>query len=142
MAATRGKLRVLVVDDNRDAADTLTKLVKVWGYEVQAAYDASALDLVPTIEPDVILLDIAMPKVDGIRVARAIRELRNADEILLIAVTGYHDEARRTLATEAGVDHYLIKPVDPSVIQKLLEMHDQELDGSPTRKTRQTRRKK
>jgi CheY-like chemotaxis protein len=131
----------LVVDDNRDAADTLTKLVKAWGYDVQAAYDASAIDLVSTIEPDVILLDIAMPKVDGIRVARAIRELRNDDKILLIAVTGYHDEARRTLATEAGVDHYLIKPVDPSVIQKLLEMHALELGGPEKRKKRQTREK-
>jgi DNA-binding response OmpR family regulator len=113
-------LRVLVVDDNRDTADSLAVLVRMWGHEVQAAYNGSAIHAVPVFKPDVIVLDIGLPKMDGNSMARRVRQQAGAGDTLIIAVTGYHDEARRLLSTEAGVDHYLIKPVDPRVLEKLL----------------------
>jgi DNA-binding response OmpR family regulator len=115
-------LRVLVVDDNKDAADSLGKLVQLWGHEVRTAYDASALDLVGTFQPDAVLLDIGMPRMDGNCMARRMREQGPSSNMLIVAVTGYHDEANRMLSKDAGVDHYLIKPVDLSVLEKLLVM--------------------
>lgn len=113
-------LRVLVVDDNRDAADSLAMLTKMWGYEVEVGYDGAAIERVPIFKPDAVLLDIAMPKLDGNRFARQIRERPESQGTLVIAITGFHDEARRMLSKEAGIDHYLIKPVDPTVLKKLL----------------------
>lgn len=115
-------MRVLVVDDNKDAADSLSRLVQLWGHEVQTAYDASAVSLVPTFQPDAILLDIGMPRMDGNTMARQMRQHEAARKMLIIAVTGYHDEATRGLSKEAGIDHYLIKPVDLTVLEKLLLM--------------------
>jgi DNA-binding response OmpR family regulator len=120
MNANGRNLRVLVVDDNRDTADSLAMLVQMWGHEVQAAYNGSAIDAVPVFKPDVIVLDIELPKMDGNSMARRLREQKCYDDMLIIAVTGYHDEARRLLSAEAGIDHYLIKPVDPRVLEKLL----------------------
>jgi two-component system CheB/CheR fusion protein len=117
-------LRVLVVDDNRDAADSLAMLCKMWGYEVRSAYNGSAINMVPVFKPDVIVLDIAMPKMDGNKMAKQVREDDAHKETLIIAVSGYHDDANRMLSKQAGIDHYLIKPVDPSVLEKLLLMKD------------------
>lgn len=119
---TGRKLRVFVVDDNRDAADSLAMLVQLWGHDVERDYDGSAIPRIQAYRPDVILLDIGMPKMDGNLVARRLREDNDHKQTLIIAVTGYHDEARRLFAKEAGFDHYLIKPVDPSVLEKLLLM--------------------
>lgn len=120
MTANGHNLRVLVVDDNRDTADSLAILVGMWGHEVRTAYDGSAIHDVPKFQPDVIVLDIGMPKMDGNSVARQLRQQACYDATLIIAVTGYHDEARRMLSRDAGFDHYLIKPVDPRVLEKLL----------------------
>ena len=120
MTAHGRNLRVLVVDDNRDAADSLTVLVGMWGHEVRTAYNGSAIHAVPVFQPDVIVLDIGMPKMDGNSMARLLRQQECYDDTLIIAVTGYHDEARRLLSREAGIDHYLIKPVDPRVLEALL----------------------
>lgn len=119
---TARNLRVFVVDDNKDAADSLAMLVQLWGHDVERGYDGSALQRIQAYRPDVILLDIGMPKMDGNRIARTLREDKHHQSALIIAVTGYHDEARRLFAKEAGFDHYLIKPVDPSVLEKLLFM--------------------
>jgi two-component system CheB/CheR fusion protein len=119
---TAKPLRVFVVDDNRDAADSLAMLVKLWGYDVACGYNGSALRQLQAFAPDVVLLDIGLPKMDGNSITRTLREDPNYSNTLIIAVTGYHDEARRLFAKEAGFDHYLIKPVDPSVLEKLLIM--------------------
>ena len=132
MTTPRRVLRVLVVDDNRDATDSLTMLCKMWGYDVHSGYDGSAIDAVPVFKPDVIILDIAMPKLDGNAFARQVRALEGNNDTLIIAVSGYHDEAHRQLSKEAGFDHYLIKPVDPSVLEKLLLMKDLTTRGEPT----------
>src|SRR5688572_24403165 len=125
-------LRVLVVDDNRDAADSLAMLCTIWGHEVRSAYNGSAIQMVPVFLPDVIVLDIAMPKMDGNKMAKQVRAQDQFKETLIIAVSGYHDEANRLLSREAGIDHYLIKPVDPSVLQKLLVMKHMNLRGATT----------
>jgi CheY-like chemotaxis protein len=113
-------LRVLVVDDNKDAADSLSRLMLLWGHEVRTAYDESALDLVTVFQPDVVLLDIGMPRMDGGTMAPRIRQRSNVAKLLIIAVTGFHDESTRKLSKEAGMDHYLVKPVDLSALEKLL----------------------
>lgn len=120
MTASESTLRVLVVDDNRDAADSLSLLVKLWGHDVRTAYNGTAVTLAPVYKPDVILLDIGMPKLDGNNMTRQLRQRTDFKDTLFIAVTGYQDEANRLLSHEAGFDHYLIKPIDPGVLEKLL----------------------
>jgi CheY-like chemotaxis protein len=113
---------VLVVDDNRDAADSLARLIQLWGYEVRTGYNGSAVALVPEFKPDVICLDLAMPRMDGNSMARYLRQQDGNLGILVIAITGYHDEARQLLSKEAGIDHYLVKPIDPRVLEQLLKI--------------------
>ena len=121
MAKTTG-LRVLVVDDNKDAADSLSRLIQLWGHVVRTAYDESAVDLIPTFQPEAVLLDIGMPRMDGTHMARHIRQKSSSKGVLIVAVTGFHDETIRKLSREAGFDHYLVKPVDLSVLEKLLSI--------------------
>lgn len=115
------RLRVLVADDYADAADSLALLVKMWGHHVWTAYAGpEALALALAHLPDVLLLDVAMPGADGYSLARAIRQMPFLRGALLVAVTGYADERHRQLGLEAGFDHYLAKPVPPSVLEDLL----------------------
>src|SRR5262245_3781424 len=111
----RHPLRVLVVDDTRDAADTLALLVRIWGHQPLVAYDGpTALDLARTQAPDVALLDIGLPGgMDGYEVARRIRRLPGLDKVVLVAVTGYGREEDITRCQAAGIDHHFVKPVDP-----------------------------
>jgi signal transduction histidine kinase/ActR/RegA family two-component response regulator len=112
--------RVLVVDDNRDAAVSLGKLLGVLGAEVQVAHDGpSALAVVPTFRPNVVLLDIGMPGMNGYEVARRIREQPVGRNLMLIALTGWGQEQDRRLASEAGFDHHLLKPADVSALKSL-----------------------
>jgi CheY-like chemotaxis protein len=111
---------VLVVDDDRDAADSLAMLVKIWGYDARLAYNgATALRSALAGPPDVVLLDIGMPQMDGFRFANMMRQQARLADALLIAVTGYADSAHREL-WEAMFDSYLVKPVDPSTVKELL----------------------
>jgi DNA-binding response OmpR family regulator len=112
-------LRVLVVDDNRDAADTSSILVELWGHDVRVAYSAeSAIESVATFQPDVFLLDVGLPRMSGNELAQRFR--RWFREALLVAVTGYADADHRVLGEESGFDLYLAKPVAPSVLETLL----------------------
>jgi CheY-like chemotaxis protein len=114
-------LRVLVADDNQDAADSLSMLVEMWGYEVRQAYDGMAVLAITSVyEPDVMLLDVAMPKLDGLELARKLRRQSRFKDTLLIAITGYADEAHRLLCVEAGFDQHLGKPVEPLYMEQLL----------------------
>ena len=127
MTANSKNLRILVVDDNQDGADSLARVIRLWGHDVHTAYDESAVDLATSLRPDVILLDVAMPRMDGHRVARSIRERSPAGGPLIIAITGFHDETSRQRAHDAGFDHYLIKPVDLTTLGKLL--HNKQQSG-------------
>jgi two-component system CheB/CheR fusion protein len=113
--------RVLIVDDNRDATETLVDLVTLWGHDVQSALDGpSALRLVGEFRPDTVLMDISMPGMDGYEVARKVRSLPHLAGVFLIAVTGYGQEQDRRRAKEAGFDYHLTKPVCLDSLHSLL----------------------
>jgi CheY-like chemotaxis protein len=110
----RGALRVLVAEDKEDTAAMLSMLPSLYGYEVEVAPDGpSALRGVQASQPDVVLLDIGLPKVDGWQVAKQIRQLNIAKRPLLIAMTGHGTQ-------EAGIDFHLVKPVDMADLDKVL----------------------
>jgi signal transduction histidine kinase/ActR/RegA family two-component response regulator len=114
------KGRVLVVDDNRDAAQSLGMLLKLLGAEVRIVNDGpSALAILPIYRPSVVLLDIGMPGMDGYEVARRIRQQSEWRELMLIALTGWGQEDDRHRTAEAGFDHHLIKPADITALQTL-----------------------
>ncbi|HUQ25716.1 MAG TPA: response regulator [Burkholderiales bacterium] len=115
-------LRVLVADDNRDAADSLQRILAHFGHEVRVAYDgAAALRVGQEFQPRIAVLDIGMPGTDGYEVARAFRK-KLGGEVKLVALTGWGQEADRRRALEAGFDHHLTKPVDPGALNDLLLM--------------------
>jgi PAS domain S-box-containing protein len=117
-----GSRRVLVVDDNRDAAESLTVLLELWGHEVRIANDGpQALALAMDYQPDTVLLDIGLPGMDGYEVAKLLRELPGGESMSLLAVTGYGQDEDRRRSEEIGFCHHLIKPVDPARLQSLLE---------------------
>jgi CheY-like chemotaxis protein len=121
IADSKRMLRVLVVDDNRDAADSLSRLVYLWGNDVRTAYSgAAALEMMVALKPHVVLLDLSMPRIDGCQVARQLRQRTAFANTLLIAITGWTDQPHRLLCNEAGFDHYLIKPIDFDDLQVLL----------------------
>jgi CheY-like chemotaxis protein len=114
-------LRVLVVDDNRDAADTLRILLQLWGHEVQVAYDGqAALDLARTFGPQVALLDVQMPRLHGGEVARRLRQVAGLEGIFIVATTGSKEGDRRFAAYRRLFDAYLQKPYDPMRLEGLL----------------------
>lgn len=116
-----GKRRVLVVDDNVDAADTLAALVQTLGLESRTAADGpSAIQCAIDFPPDVILLDIGMPGMDGYETCRRIREHGFGKRAFIIAITGWGQDGDKLRATEAGFDAHLTKPADPAVLQRLL----------------------
>jgi PAS domain S-box-containing protein len=119
--------RILVVDDNQDAADSLGLFLKFMGAAVHVAYDGtSALESLPTFRPEIVLLDVGMPVLDGFEVARRMRQLPEGQNILLIAVTGWGQEDDRRRTADAGFDQHLVKPVDPVMLQNLLAAFDPE----------------
>jgi PAS domain S-box-containing protein len=113
-------VKVLVADDNRDAADSLQRILSLYGHDVQVAYDGTAaLKLDQHFGARVAVLDIGMPGANGFEVARSIRQNRGQD-ITLIALTGWGQEGDRRRAIEAGFDYHLTKPVDPGALNDLL----------------------
>ena len=115
-------LRILVVDDNQDAADSLALMLALSGHETHAAYDgAAALELAERVVPDVVLLDIGMPELNGYEVAERLRRLPWGHRVVLIALTGWGQDEDRRRALAAGFDHHLTKPVDPQRLATLLE---------------------
>jgi PAS domain S-box-containing protein len=113
--------RVLVVDDNRDAADSLALLLRLAGQDARVAYDGpAALAQAKDSAPDVIFLDIGMPGMDGYEVARRLRQDPASKGLLLIALTGWGQDADRRRSLEAGFDHHLVKPVGAQALHDLL----------------------
>lgn len=119
-AAAAG-LRVMVVDDNQDAAETLTMALGLFGCEVQVAHAAeAALDIAADFTPQVALLDIGLPDINGYELARHLRGLPAMARTVLIATTGWGQEKDRELAFEAGFNHHLTKPIDLEHLRRLL----------------------
>jgi PAS domain S-box-containing protein len=114
-------LRVLVVDDNVDTADGLAILLRLSGYQVRVVYSGpTALEAADEYQPNVALLDIGLPGMDGYEVARRIRQQPRLEDVVLVAVTGYGKEADRQRSQEAGFDHHLVKPVEFGQIEQIL----------------------
>jgi CheY-like chemotaxis protein len=113
--------RVLVVDDNRDAAETLGELLSNLGATVAVAHSGqAALDQLPHFRPDTVLLDIGMPDMDGYEVARRIRQRSDVPGVLLIALTGWGQEQDHDQSRTAGFDHHLVKPPDIVKLRSLM----------------------
>jgi signal transduction histidine kinase len=120
-ACGNGALRILVVDDNEDSAESMSMLLQCDGHETDTAYSGeTALRLALSLRPDVVLLDIGMPGMLGYEVARRLRSLDEAMHAMLIAVTGYGRESDVVKAIDAGFDHHLVKPVDFDKLRSLL----------------------
>jgi PAS domain S-box-containing protein len=114
-------LRVQVVDDTHDSANTLGMLLRITGHDVRTAYDgAEALDVARAFNPDVVFLDIGMPRISGYDAARAMRAEPWGHAVILIALTGWGQPEDRARSMAAGFDHHLVKPVEPRVLLKIL----------------------
>jgi len=113
--------RVLIVDDNEDAANSLALLLKLGGHETASVYTAAdALQQAHVFKPDVVLLDIGLPGMDGYEVAQKMRELPGLRDIRLVAVTGYGRSDDRLRARDAGFDDHLTKPVEYALLERTL----------------------
>jgi len=114
-------VRVLVVEDNVDAAESLATLLGLWGHEVRIVHDGlEALDAAHAYHPEVVLLDIGLPGLDGYQVAERLRQDPELDGTLLVAMTGYGQPEDRRRSHEAGIQHHFVKPVEPFVLRNLL----------------------
>ncbi len=119
--------RVLVVDDNKDAADSLAMLLRLAGQDVRAAYDGpSALTQAKDFQPATVFLDIGMPGMDGYEVARRLRSEPELRGVVLVALTGWGQEEDRRRSKEAGFDQHMVKPVEPAALDQFLG----DLDGA------------
>jgi CheY-like chemotaxis protein len=119
--AMTSNLRILVVDDNEDAACSSAIMLKMMGNEVRTACDGEeAVQAAGEFRPQVVLLDIGLPKMNGYEVAQSIRKQPWGSHVVLVAVTGWGQEADKRLSQQAGFDHHMVKPVDPRALMKHL----------------------
>ncbi len=123
---SRARMKVILVDDNRDAADTLAAVLDLWGYQTRICYSAvDALSSALSDSPDCIVSDIGMPVIDGFDLARRVRAEPSLAAVRLICVSGYSDPAMGRRAAEAGFDYRLTKPADPAKLREILIMIEQ-----------------
>jgi CheY-like chemotaxis protein len=116
-----GRRRILIADDNRDFALSLAVMLKLMGNVTQTAHDGlEAVEAAAAFHPDVILLDIGMPRLNGYDAARRIRSEPWGKSILMVAITGWGQDEDMRQSHEAGFDHHLVKPVEPATLEKLL----------------------
>jgi len=122
VASRTGSQRILIVDDNVDAAESMALLLQLNGHEVMIAEDGSSAQVLSsTFHPKVILLDIGLPGLDGYSVAQKFREQPETRDVLLIALTGYGQPEDRERSKAAGFDFHLVKPVDHNAIEALID---------------------
>jgi signal transduction histidine kinase/ActR/RegA family two-component response regulator len=119
--AAPAPMRVLVVDDNQDAADSLGVLLDFLGYDVRVAHDGhAALAVAAVFAPALVLLDLGMPEMDGFEVARRLRAIPGGTDLVIVALTGWGQDEDRQRSQAAGFDHHLVKPTDLEALQSLL----------------------
>jgi signal transduction histidine kinase len=117
----RAGRRILVVDDNQDSTESLARLLRLGGHQVETALDGTTgLKVARDYRPEVIFLDLGLPEMDGYEIARRLRQDRNLAKVALIAMTGYGQEEDRRKSQETGFDGYMVKPADPVHVAKLL----------------------
>ena len=121
---SRHHLRILVIEDNRDAADSLRMFLQLLGHEVSVAYNGTeGVAQVHALQPHVILSDIGLPGLNGWEVAQAVRRDPATADVTLIAVTGYGSDEDKRHARQVGYDYLLTKPADPEALLRLLSMN-------------------
>ena len=115
------RFKILVVDDNHDSALSMAMMLSIMGHDTRTAHDGeSAVATAETFLPDVVLLDIGLPKLNGYEVAQRIREKAWGESMYLIAVTGWGQDEDRQRSTEVGLNQHMVKPVEPAALEKLL----------------------
>lgn len=121
-------LRVLIVDGCQDTVDSMSTLVEIWGYEVAKACDTiTALDKASSFRPHVLLLDIAMPGMTGFHLASLMRQLAYLRNALLVAITGSTRAEQRHLCQRTGFDYFFLKPLLPTIVERLLFLEQERL---------------
>jgi CheY-like chemotaxis protein len=117
----KGSLRILVVDDGKNAADILAMFFEMEGHVVQVAYDGlMALDLAQRFHPQLIVMDIGMPEMDGLEASRRIRREPGGKEIVIIALSGLDQDDDKRSCAEAGINHHMAKPVRPDDLRAVI----------------------
>jgi CheY-like chemotaxis protein len=125
-------LHVLVVDDWKDSADSLAMLMELWGHEVRTACSGvESLEITKSFRPDVVLLDIAMPGMDGYEVAQRLRR-DFSDNMTIIGLSAFRKAEDRERLQQDGFDNYLVKPADPDELRRLLESCRSRIGSVPT----------
>jgi CheY-like chemotaxis protein len=133
--APASALRVLIVDDNRDSTQAMGKLLRIRGHDVRTAHDGpEAVRLADEFRPQVAVLDIGLPELSGYEVARSIRRKSWGKGMVLIALTGREQDEDRRRSIEAGFDHHMVKPVEPSILLTLLARYAGGDQGGPVAK--------
>jgi PAS domain S-box-containing protein len=123
--ASGARRRIVIADDNRDAASTLALMLKLMGHDVVTAHDGlQAVHEVESFHPDLVLLDIGMPVLNGYDAARRIRQMRDTEQVTLIALTGWAQEEDRRRSKDAGFSDHLVKPVEPTALTRILSRLD------------------
>jgi PAS domain S-box-containing protein len=122
MSCTKPKCRILVADDLRDAADSLAMMLRLAGHDTQTAHDGlEAVQAAATFRPDVVLLDLGMPTMNGYEAARHLRQQAWGKRMVLVAVTGWGQQDDRRRTAEAGFDYHIVKPVEPKALEELID---------------------
>jgi CheY-like chemotaxis protein len=112
----------LIVDDNRDAADSMGAVVRLLGHNVKCTYEGeTALQLAERFRPEVVLLDLGMPGLDGFAIRERLAQLPGLEHVCTVALTGYGNDADKRRTRDAGFNHHLTKPLDLSELKQLLE---------------------
>ena len=129
---TPPRFRILVVDDNQDSALSMAMMLSIMGHETRTAHDGeSAVSSAESFLPDVVLLDIGLPKLNGYEVAQRIRENVWGQSMFLIAVTGWGQDEDRARSSEVGLNVHMVKPVEPSALERLLcDLHAKQTSAS------------
>ena len=133
LAPSKQGFRILVVDDNHDSALSLAMMLSIMGHETRTAHDGeSAVATAESFLPDVVLLDIGLPKLNGYEVAQRIREHKWGAAMFLIAVTGWGQEEDRQRSSEVGLNVHMVKPVEPAALERLFaELRRTRADQAP-----------
>ena len=126
--------RILVADDNADSAESLSLMLELLGHKVKMAQDgAEAVEVAKTFLPELVFLDLGMPRMNGYDAARMIRSLPECNGVVLIALTGWGQEEDKRRSQEAGFDHHIVKPIDFAVVEKLRTYYLQHSRDKPVR---------
>lgn len=120
--AQRAAIKVLIVDDNKDAADLLSDVLQFYGYTTLIAYSGrEALEVIERMKPGVGILDLGMPDMTGLQLVRRLKAAQGNEHMLLIALTGWHQREVRASTLKAGFDFHFVKPADPAAISALID---------------------